>query len=55
MDIKARELEQIEAVPNDITLVYVEAIMMPTGEILCMGESIGIFRDFGKVYRVPQK
>jgi hypothetical protein len=34
--------------PKAITVANLEVIVMPNGEILCLGETIGYIKKFGK-------
>lgn len=34
--------------PKEITLCNLEVVVMPNGEIICAGVSIGYLRKFGK-------
>jgi len=40
--------------PKEITLCHLEVIVMPNGEILCLGKSIGFIKELGK-YLIPIK
>jgi len=34
--------------PNDLTLALLECIVMPNGEVICSGKTIGWVKDFGE-------
>ena len=34
--------------PNEITVCRLECVLMPQGEIISMGKTIGWFKDFGE-------
>ena len=34
--------------PEEITLATLEVVVMPNGEVLCAGKSIGWVKQFGK-------
>jgi hypothetical protein len=38
----------MKEIPNEITLCYLSCVLMPNGEILSNGKSIGMFSDLGK-------
>ena len=40
--------EPISKQPEDITPVLVDAILMPNGEVMCAGKTIGRFRNIQK-------
>jgi len=37
--------------PEEITLCTLEVVVMPNGEIICLGESLGYFNKFKKVLK----
>jgi hypothetical protein len=39
---------QIKEQPNEITTVYLQAVLMPQGEIISQGKTIGWFKDCKK-------
>ena len=45
-------LKALRVVPQDtVTLVYVDAVLMPNGEIVCLGKTLGMFEKIkGHVY-----
>lgn len=42
----------IEENPKNITLCNLQVIVMPQGEILCLGKTVGWIKEFGK-YLTP--
>lgn len=38
----------MDKAPDKITLCSLEVVVMPQGEIICLGKSIGFVREFGK-------
>lgn len=38
-------MNKVNKQPDEITPVYIDAILMPNGEILCLGKVIGKFKD----------
>jgi len=34
--------------PENITLATLQVIIMPNGEVVCLGKSIGFIKDLGK-------
>jgi len=38
--------------PEEITVCNLECVLMPQGEIISMGKTIGWFKDYGKYLRV---
>jgi hypothetical protein len=38
--------------PNEITLCQLEVVLMPNGEVICLGNRVGMFKDLKK-YLVP--
>jgi hypothetical protein len=43
-------LEEIKEV-NEITLVYIEAVLMPNKEIICNGKSLGTIDKVIRIYK----
>ena len=41
----------MEKQPEQITLCTLEVVVMPNGEIICLGESLGYFKKFKKVLK----
>ena len=39
--------------PKEMTLFKLEVLVMPNGEILCLGKTIGYFKEFEKMLREP--
>lgn len=44
----------MDKAPSDITICNLEVIVMPSGEILCGGTSLGWIEKFGK-YLTPEE
>ena len=38
----------MEKQPQEITLCNLEVVLMPQGEIICLGKSLGWFKEFKK-------
>jgi len=38
--------------PKDITICNLECLIMPNGEIICLGKTIGWFKDFSKYLEI---
>jgi len=34
--------------PKEITVCKLECLLMPSGEVICLGKTIGWFKDVGK-------
>lgn len=45
----------IEHQPEDITLAKLEVVLMPQGEIICIGKTVGWFKDLQKYLTEPRK
>jgi hypothetical protein len=45
----------IKEQPKEITIVQLEAVLMPQGEIICQGKTIGWFKDMKKHLTVKEK
>ena len=39
------QIEKIKEQPEDIIIVFVEAILMPNGEVISLGKTIGWYRE----------
>lgn len=42
----------METQPEQMTMCKLEVLLMPNGELICVGKTIGWFRDFKK-YLAP--
>lgn len=42
------EITSIEKIPEDITVGYLQVVIMPNGEVICEGKSLGFFKKLGK-------
>ena len=40
--------------PKEITICNLEVLLMPQGELICLGKTVGWFKDFKKVLE-PKK
>lgn len=40
--------------PKEITVCYLEVVLMPNGEIISLGKTVGWFRDY-KDYLTPKE
>jgi hypothetical protein len=49
------ELQKLEKRPEEITPVWVEAILMPNGEIISVGQTIGYYDKFKDYLFVSKK
>ena len=49
MEKKSIEIVEVKNVDN-ISLVFLEAVLMPNGEVLCNGLSLGFREKFGKIF-----
>jgi len=38
-------IEKIDKQPDEITPIYVNAVLMPQGEIICLGKTVGWLKD----------
>jgi len=48
-------MRKIKKQPGEITPVVVGAVLMPQGEIICMGKTLGWFKDMkDHVYEQPE-
>lgn len=45
----------MEQQPQDITIAKLEVVIMPNGEIICMGKRVGWFKDLKKYLSDPKK
>lgn len=45
----------MEDIPEDITLCKLECVLMPNGEVILFGKTIGWFRDLKGVLEVATK
>lgn len=46
--LKRMDKRGFEEVPEEITVVNVEAVLMPNGEVICSGKTVGWFTDLQK-------
>ena len=44
----------MEEIPEKISLCKLQVILMPNGEILSMGKTIGWFKDFKKYLEISE-
>lgn len=44
----------MEDIPEGITTVHVQAVLMPNGEVICMGKTIGWFEELKKYLTVAK-
>ena len=51
----AVEIKRIKKQPKDIIIIYVEAILMPNGEIISLGKTIGWYEKSKQNLFVPKK
>lgn len=45
----------MEKLPDTITLCNLEVVLMPNGEIICLGKTIGRFKNLGKYLTIKVK
>jgi len=45
----------MEKQPKDITLAKLQVIIMPNGEIICLGKVVGKFKNLKKYLSEPKK
>ncbi len=38
----------IKKIPKEITVCYLEVVLMPQGEIICFGKTVGWFKELKK-------
>jgi hypothetical protein len=41
--------------PDEITICKLEVCLMPNGEVICMGQTLGWFKDFKKLLEPVEK
>lgn len=39
----------MKKIPDTITLCYLEVILMPNGEVICLGKTVGWFDKLGQL------
>ena len=39
--------KNLEKEPGEMKIIFVEAVLMPNGEIICLGETIGFYEKIG--------
>lgn len=44
----------METQPEGITVILVEALLMPQGEIICNGKTVGWFKDLKKYLQIKK-
>jgi len=44
----------IEEQPEEITVVEVDAVLMPNGEVICLGKTIGFFKELQKYLTIKK-
>lgn len=49
--VTIRRINNMKKQPEEITLCTLEVVVMPNGEIICLGESLGYFKKFKKVLK----
>jgi hypothetical protein len=48
--------EKITTQPDEITVILIEGLLMPNGEIIVSGKTVGWYDKLGKyVYKSPQQ
>jgi len=45
----------IEKQPDEITLCTVEAVLMPNGEVICLGKTIGFFKTLKEYLTIKEE
>lgn len=41
--------------PTEMTLLHLEVLVMPNGEVLCMGKTLGWFSELGEFLSKPEE
>lgn len=39
--------------PAEITVAHLEVVVMPNGEVICLGRTLGWIKELGKYIQVP--
>lgn len=39
-------MKKVQSKPKDISVVYLQAVLMPNGEVISVGKTLGQFKDF---------
>ena len=45
----------MKKLPDKIMVCNLEVVLMPNGEIICLGKTVGWFREIGKYLEVKTK
>jgi len=45
----------MKKLPEAMTICNLEVLVMPNGEILCMGKTVGFVRELGKYLTIKNK
>ena len=45
----------IKVQPKEITVCKLEVVLMPQGEVVCLGKTVGWFKDFKKYLEIVKK
>jgi hypothetical protein len=45
----------MEQLPYEITLCTLEVVLMPNGEVICMGKTVGWFDNLKKYLKIKEK
>ena len=41
--------------PDEITVCWLNVVVMPNGEVICRGKTVGWFKDLGKYLKKQEK
>jgi len=47
--------KKMKETPTEITLCNLEVIVMPQGEVICLGKTIGWVKDLGEYLTIKKK
>jgi len=48
-------IEKIKKQPEEITPIYLNAVLMPQGEIICLGKTLGWYKDLNEHIYINKK
>ena len=40
------EIKKLESIPEDLEVSYLEVVILPNGELISMGKSLGMYKDY---------
>ena len=47
--------EEIKKVPDEITVCELEVVLMPQGEVICSGKTVGWFKDLQPYLKLKKR